>query len=371
MPHDHKHDDHDHDHAPKFAPHEARQELRLRMVTALVAMFFVLELIGAVAARSSVLQADAIHLLMDVFALATSLVAMRVAIRRPTPRFTFGLRRVEPVVAIFNAVLVLGATIEIVVNAVHSLATKAEPEAGIMLFVAAGALVVNGLSAWLLHGVIHPGHDHSHDHSDHSGHGHGHEHVDDHDHDHDHGHEHGHKQKKGHELNLRGARLHLLGDVLGSLAALAAAVVIRFHGPVQADPIASFFVAAILVVGAIRLLRDALLVLLEAAPPHLDVDKIRAVISAEAGVVDVHDMHVWSLGAGHDAIVVHVHSDGSQPLLGHAIAVRLRKLFDVEYVTVQIEGATEACGAPPSLYQPESSGREPGEQVDVGARSDE
>ncbi|HEY2368452.1 MAG TPA: cation diffusion facilitator family transporter, partial [Polyangiaceae bacterium] len=277
MPHDHDHDHHDE--SPTFAPHEARQELRLRMVATLVAVFFVLELIGAVAARSSVLQADAIHLLMDVFALVTSLIAMRVAIRRPTPRFTFGLRRVEPVVAIFNAMLVLGVTVEIVVNAVHALATKAEPEAGIMLFVAAGALVVNGISAWLLHGVIHPGHSHDHDHE------HGHEH---HDHDHDHDHDHGHG-KKGHELNLRGARLHLLGDVLGSLAALAAALIIRFHGPVQADPIASFLVAAILVVGAIRLLRDALLVLLEAAPPHLDVDRIRSVISAEPGVVDVHD----------------------------------------------------------------------------------
>jgi cation diffusion facilitator family transporter len=346
---------HDHDHPPVFAPHEARQERRLRLVAALVAFFFVLELLGALAARSSVLQADAIHLLMDVFALITNLVAMRVAIRRPTPRFTFGLRRVEPVVAIFNAVLVLGVTVEIVVNAIHALATKAEPEAGIMLVVAAGALVVNGISAWLLHGVIHPGHDHDHDHG--------------HEHDHDHDHKHGHG-KKGHELNLRGARLHLLGDVLGSLAALGAALVIRFHGPVEADPIASFLVAAILVVGAVRLLRDALLVLLEAAPPHLDVDKIRTIIAAEPGVVDVHDMHVWSLGAGHDAIVVHVHADGTHPMLGHAIAVRLRKLFDVEYVTVQIEGATDACGAPPSLYT-ESVGREPGEQIDVGARSDE
>ena len=160
--HEHAHEhEHEHDDAPKFAPHEARQERRLRMVAVLVSMFFVLELIGAILARSSVLQADAIHLLMDVFALITSLVAMRVAIRRPTPRFTFGLRRVEPVVAIFNAMLVLAATVGIVLNAVRALETKAEPEAGIMLFVAAGALVVNGLSAWLLHGVIHPGHDHA------------------------------------------------------------------------------------------------------------------------------------------------------------------------------------------------------------------
>ncbi len=350
--HDHDHHDHDHDHdeGPKFAPHEARQELRLRMVAGLVSTFFVLELVGAILARSSVLQADAIHLLMDVFALITSLVAMRVAIRRPTPRFTFGLRRVEPVVAIFNAMLVLGATVEIVLNAVRALETKAEPEAGIMLFVAAGALVVNGLSAWLLHGVIHPGHDHAHGH------------------DHDHAHGHG---KKGHELNLRGARLHLLGDTLGSVAALVAAIVIHFHGPVQADPIASFLVAVILVFGAVRLLRDALLVLLEASPPHLDVDQIRTIIAAEPGVVDVHDMHVWSLGAGHDAIVVHVHADGAHPLLGHDISKRLRKIYDVEYVTVQIEGATEQCGAPPSLYREESSRPEPGEKVDVGAGSDE
>ncbi len=81
-------------------------------------------------------------------------------------------------------------------------------------------------------------------------------------------------------------------------------------------------------------------------------------------------MHVWSLGAGHDAIAVHVHSDGSHPLLGHELATRLRKAFDVEYVTVQIEGATDACGAPPSLYR-DSGGGEPREKVDVGSRSDE
>ena len=318
----------------EFQPHEARQAARLRIVTALVACFFVAELAGALVARSSVLQADAIHLLMDVFALGTNLVAMRVAVRRPTARFTFGLRRVEPVVAIFNALLVLAVTVEIVVNAAHALASSARPEAGVMLVVASGALLVNGLSAWLLHGVIHPGHDHDHDHHDH----------DHHDHAHGHG-------KKGHELNLRGARLHLLGDTLGSLAALAAAIVIRLHGPVAADPIASFLVAAILVVGALSLLRDALFVLLEAAPKHLDVDQMRTIIAAEPGVVDVHDMHVWSLGAGHDAIVVHVHSDGTKETLGHDLSKRLRKIYGVEYVTVQIEGETHACGAPPSRYR--------------------
>jgi len=258
-----------------------------------------------------------------------------VAVRRPTPRFTYGLRRAEPVVAIFNVALVLVATGEILTNAVGALRGESRPEAGIMLYVAIGALIVNGISAWLLHDVMHT-HEHGHEH--------------------EHGHGHG---KKGHELNLRGARLHLLGDTLGSVAALVAALVIRLGGPVSADPLASFIVAAILVFGALRLLKDALLVLLEAAPPHLDVNQIRSVIEAQPGVVEIHDMHVWSLGAGHDAIVVHVHADGSQhPLLATSIAAHLRKVYAVEYVTVQVEGPTEACGAPPSLFADGPTGEE-------------
>src|SRR5207244_1737377 len=112
----------------------------------------------------------------------------------------------------------------------------------------------------------------------------------------------------GHALNLRGAWLHLLGDVLGSVAALVAAIIIRFGGPASVDPIASFLVAAILVAGAYRLIRDASIVLLEAAPVHLPVGAVREVILAFPGVQDVHDLHVWTLGAGHDAITAHVHA---------------------------------------------------------------
>src|SRR5678816_1456279 len=97
---------------PAFTAAEARQARRLGVVLAIVATFFVFELLGAIFARSNVLKADALHLMMDVFALAMSLVAMRLAVVRPTPRFTFGLRRAEPVAAIFNAMLVLGATTE-------------------------------------------------------------------------------------------------------------------------------------------------------------------------------------------------------------------------------------------------------------------
>jgi len=312
--------------AAGFTPQEARQARRLGLVLMIVVTFFVLELGGAIVAGSVVLQAEALHLLMDILALGVSLAAMRLAVRRPTPRFTFGLRRVEPVAAIFSAMLVLATTVLIVVEAIGALQGRASPRAGIMLAVATMALLVNGLSALLLHDVI--GHSHTHAHDPDNPEDVGGEQrrgVDDHDHDH------------GHTLNLRGAWLHLLGDALGAVAALVAALVIRFGGPAAADPIASFAVAAILVIGAIRLLRDATLVLLEAAPPHLPLSAIREVIADSPGVLSVHDMHVWTLGAGHDAVTVHVKTSSRDPEFAQRLSRRIRSVLNVEYVTVQVE----------------------------------
>ena len=342
----HDHADHDHahqhspadldDHAPaskpsgKFTAGEAKQAKRLFIVLVTIAIFFVAELAGAIAAKSEVLKVDALHLLMDVFALGMSLMAMRLAVRRPTARFTFGLRRAEPVAALFNAGLVMAATVGIIREGIAGLRAGNEtPDAGIMLYVALAALAVNGLSAWLIHGAIH-------DHGGAAGHAHAHAHGG-----------HGH----GHAMNLRGAWLHLLGDTLGSLAAIVAAIVIRAGGPPSVDPIASFFVAAILVFGALRLVRDATLVLLEAAPPHLPVGAVRTVVSAFPGVLEVHDLHVWTLGAGHDAITVHVRAT-PDPTIARRISDKVRSSFGVEYVTVQVESPDEECDAPPSRFEP-------------------
>jgi cobalt-zinc-cadmium efflux system protein len=348
--HDHPHHDHDHGQPASrvvhgaFTANEARQARRLGMVLALVGSFFVLELGGAIWADSVVLQADALHLLMDVLALGVSLFAMRLAVRRPTPRFTYGLRRAEPVAAIFSAVLVLGTTLGIVFEGVQALHGKAQPHAGIMLVVAVMALFVNGLSAWLLHDVIGHAHPHGHDPDNPDDHDHEHDHA----HDPDHAHAHGPAPRKahGHALNLRGAWLHLLGDTLGAVAAIIAALVIRFGGPATADPFASFVVAAILLVGSLRLFRDATLVLLESAPPHLPIATIHQVILAFPGVVAIHDLHVWTLGAGHDAVTVHVRTDTTDPTLGQRLSENVRNTLGVEYVTVQVEVGGGTCGAP-------------------------
>ena len=289
--------------ADGFTPREAHQARRLGLVIGLVSGFFVVELGGAFIADSVVLQADALHLLMDVLALGVSALAMRLAVLRPTPRFTYGLRRAEPVAAVFSALLVLVTTGFIVVEAIGALKGHASPRAGVMVAVASMALVVNGASAWLLHDAIEGTHGHAH----------------------------------GHALNLRGAWLHLLGDTLGALAALVAALVVGYGGHPAADPIASFLVAAILLYGSLRLLRDATLVLLESAPRHMSVATIREAIEGFAGVTAVHDLHVWTLGAGHDAITVHVRTDSHDPAFGQRLSNHIRGLLEAEYVTVQVE----------------------------------
>ncbi|MCL2724732.1 MAG: cation diffusion facilitator family transporter [Polyangiaceae bacterium] len=317
-----------HSHTHDSEERERKQARRLLAVLVLIALSFVFELVGAKAARSDALEADAFHLLMDVFAIGISLMAMRVASMRPSDRFTFGLRRAESMAALVNGVIVVGVAIELVRDAVRDLlSSEAAPQSGIMLIVASVALIVNGASAWLLHGVMGRAHDHPHDHA------HG---------AHDHPHAHGQEEEyragpHGHHLNLRGAWLHLVGDALGSLAAFGAGLAIRMGAPALVDPLAAFVVVAILLVGATRLLRDASMVLLEAAPMRLDVLKVKKTIVSLPGITSLHALHVWSLGTGHDAVTVHVVTDGSQPGLATELGELIRERFHVEYVTVQVD----------------------------------
>lgn len=307
---------------------ERRQARRLLIVLVVIALFFGVELAGAKAANSDVLEADAYHLLMDVFALGISLAAMRVAAAHPSDRYTYGLRRAEPMAALVNGALVLGVCAELVRDAVDHLRHPEMPKAGLMLMVSIGALVVNGISAWVLHGAMHTHGGHGHDHHGH-GHGHAHHHHDDEGE--------GHAHNQGAHLNLRGAWLHLIGDALGSVAALVASLVIRFGGTPLVDPIASLIVVAILLIGAFRLLRDAGAVLLDAAPKHLPVEKVKKMLLDIEGVKEIHALHVWSLGTGHDAVTAHLIVDDKHLDIGAKASRKIRHSLKVEYVTVQIE----------------------------------
>lgn len=330
---------------------ERRKARRLLVVLVVVGLFFFVELFGAKVARSDALQADAFHLLMDVLALGISLASARLATRRPSIRLTFGLRRAEPVGALLNGLLVLVAAADIVSDGVSHLREPGEPRSGAMMLFACLALVVNGFCAYVLHGATSSGHGH--------GHGHGHGGAGEEPHDHRaHTAAHGVDPHEAaahhhHDLSVRGALLHLIGDVLGSVAAFVAAGVIALGGPRAADPIAGLLVALILVVGAVKLLRDAVVVLLEAAPARLDPAAVRAHVLAEPWVRGLHDLHVWTLGGGHDALMAHLELDAYDPARLAALSASLRRRFRLEYVTLGVHvGDGDACDAPPSRFEP-------------------
>jgi cation diffusion facilitator family transporter len=181
---------------------------------------------------------------------------------------------------------------------------------------------VHGINATLLHHDLH-GHAHAHprDHDDERGMS-PHIHVAPH---------------AGH-MSVRGAWIHVVGDALGSLFALLAALAIRFGAPPSIDPIASFFVAVLLVVGGVKLLRDAGYVLMESAPAHLPVVDVERVVNGVEGVECVHRLRVWTLGTGYDAIALHVTAKKDGDLsLAASVERRLRDSFHVDYVCVQVD----------------------------------
>jgi cobalt-zinc-cadmium efflux system protein len=280
-----------------FTRAESRQAKRLGVVLAITIAFSSLEMAGALLARSDVLLADAVHLVLDVLALALSIVAMRLAVRPPSDRFTFGLRRVEPLAALLNGLLVLLAACAIVREGVLDLQSTTFPRPGLMLIVAAAALVVHGFSAWLIHDAIE-------------------HHIPD-AHSHDHGRAH------GHHLSLRAVWLHLAGDALGAVVALVAAMIIRFGGSARVDAVGSMLVGLILV-------------LMDAAPAHLPAHAIRDLVRVEPGVAEVVDVRVWTLGAGHHAAAITVHAASPEMDLVTQIHDKLHGAMGIELVLVEV-----------------------------------
>jgi cobalt-zinc-cadmium efflux system protein len=290
-----------HDHAPA-------NRARLRVAIAIIAAVFGIEIAGAVLSGSLALLADLGHMLSDLLALCVALIALTVAARPATDRQTFGYQRAEVLGALLNGIILIAVAGFVVVEAVNRLlnAESVHPVGAPIIVVAAVGLLGNVAAALVLRG--------------------------------------GHSESIG----MRAAYLEVLGDLLGSAAALIAGIVIVLTGFVQADAIASLLIAALIVPRAVSLLRDVVRVLFESAPKHMDVTKIREHLLATEGVVDVHDVHVWAITSGNPVFTAHVVvspelfatgkagsmlSELSQCLSGH---------FDVEHSTFQLEPADHA-----------------------------
>ena len=297
---DHGHHGHSHglgDHTTATGKHRKK----LIIVLCITASIFLIQVVGAMVSNSLALLADAGHMLTDATGVFIALIASIIATRKATAKRTFGYQRVEVLAALLNGVAIAAIAIMIFVEAVKRLGTEVEVQPGPMLFAAIIGAVANLISLLVLQ----------------SG------------------------QKES--LNVRGAYLEVLGDLLGSVAVIIAGIIIWLTGWMLADQIASIAIALLILPRAWSLLKDVLNVLMEATPKDMDLKETRAHLLSVPGVVDVHDMHAWTITSGVPVFSAHVvvddqtlASNGSEPLLDELLAC-LGEHFDTSHSTLQIE----------------------------------
>jgi cobalt-zinc-cadmium efflux system protein len=282
------------------------QGRRLGAVIALTLVVMVVEVVGGLRSGSLALLSDAGHMLTDVLALVLSFMAVRFAARPASPAKTYGYHRVEILTALVNGALLVVVAAGLAVESARRAFAPAPVASGTMAVVAVAGLLGNLFALWLLRGHC-------------SG------------------------------LNIRSARLHLIGDALSSAGVVAASLVILATGWWRLDPLVAFVIAIGIAWGAVGLVREAVDVLLEGTPRGVAIEDVRRVLLGIPGVAEVHDVHIWSITTGFLAFSGHVRADegpglragsGSDPLLGR-IRTTLRDRFGIAHTTIQIE--TDAC----------------------------
>jgi cobalt-zinc-cadmium efflux system protein len=288
---------HDHGHAAG----RAEDRSRLAMVLAVTVAVVVLEVVGAALSGSLALLADAGHVLTDGAALAVALSASYVATIPATDRRTFGLHRAEILAALVNALVLLGVCGFLTVVGIRRLFHPVAVDTGPMVVFAAVGLLANAGSLALL------------------------------------------TRRREASLNMRGAYLEVLGDLVGSALVVLAALVIMATGFLRADPLASLAIAVLVLPRSVGLLRDAVAVLLETTPAHLDLDDVRRHLLEVGGVVDVHDLHAWTITSGMPSLSAHVTvtdaclEDRGVGSLLDEFSGCVASHFSVDHVTFQIE----------------------------------
>jgi cobalt-zinc-cadmium efflux system protein len=274
----------------------AAQTRGLRIALVITAAFFLAEVIGGLLSNSLALLADAGHMLTDVGALALSLFVAWFSRQPSRPEKTYGYLRLEILAALTNGAALLLISVWIAIEAALRFRTPEPLESGLMLGVAIAGLGVNAAAAWILH------------------------------------------PSPGTSLNVRGAYLHVVSDLLASVGTVAAAVLVRYTGWLAADPAASLLTTALIVRGAWRLVSESVDVLLEAAPRHITLSEVRGRLEAIPNVESVHDLHVWTVTSGVVAMSAHVivrQAEKHQAVL--ELAHDTMQALGIHHVTVQLE----------------------------------
>lgn len=303
---------HDHIHSPESHP-PATAGAALGIAFALTCAMLVVEAVGGLFSGSLALLADAGHMLVDAGALLLAWMAARFAARPADARRSFGYARMEVLAGFANALVQVLLVIWIAYEAIGRLlqAETITIRSGVMLGVALAGLAVNAIVLRMLHA------------------------------------------RGDEDLNVAGASLHVLGDLLGSVATVAAALLVRYLGWNWADPVLSLLVSLLILRGAWMLLRRSAHILLEGVPEGLRTEEIQAAVAtADAGILEVHHLHVWQIASGSRMATLHARMrDGADAQAAlRAIKRVLREKFAIEHATVEIE-ASECADDDPACAQ--------------------
>ena len=275
----------------------AENKKRLTLVLAITLAFTVVEVIGGILSNSLALLSDAGHMIMDAAAISLSLFAVHLSMRPPSEKNTYSLVRIEIVAAFLNGITLVGLALYIFYEAIQRIEEPPEIKAGMMLTVAIAGMLANVAAAYILWGA-------SHD-----------------------------------NMNVKGAYLHVLGDLAGSFGAVIGGAAILLTGWTMVDPIISILIALLIIRSSVSLLKDSLHVLMEGAPSHIDSAEIVGKINSIDGVQAVHDFHIWSLTTGVILLTAHVgvHDRGNAIPILEKITVMLEKDYGLHHVTIQVE----------------------------------
>src|SRR5678815_2779935 len=277
--------------------HSTESWRRLSVVLVLTALYMVAEAAGGWWTGSLALLADAGHMFTDVAALILALTAVWFGSRPATSSKTFGYYRLEIIAALVNGVALVVISLFIFYGAYERWLSPPLVKSGPMIVVAIGGLAVNLICAWILHA------------------------------------------RQEVDLNMRGVWMHVMGDALGSVAAIAAGVCMALFGWYAADAIFSVIISLLIIWGSVRLIKESTNVLLEGTPAHIDLAAVENAILDTRGVSDVHDLHVWTITSGREALSAHViHAASiSQPDLLRELRSKLHDRFGVDHLTIQME----------------------------------
>lgn len=274
---------------------------RLIAVLSLTFVYMLAEAIGGFLTNSLALLSDAGHMLADVASLVLALLALWFSARPVTTRKTYGYYRMEILAALANGAALVVISLLIAYEAFHRIKSPEAVKGFEVTLIAAGGLVVNAVSAFVLHAASRE------------------------------------------NLNIRGAFLHVIGDALGSVGAIVAGALIWQWGWVLADPLISVAMCLLIIYSSWQLIRESVNILLEGTPSHIDIRAVVDAMHAVAGVSDVHDLHVWTISSGKHALSAHVTIDSN---VAHrtaleALQAKLRSEFNIGHVTIQIESTDE------------------------------